>query len=178
MWSRSILLPPSDKESLRLLLQNSGLPAVKPVEEFIYPWRGVKVNSGIRLSYWPASHVVWRAGTTTLCRNWLYPTVRDLWIPQQESVLRSRLRHSFGCLCGRSILCIFGFFKESTQVPVNKRTSRWVGASNRHTLAKDPRVWNFFDGSNGLPCSLCTVLSLVDICIHLQIYRNLFRYEV
>ncbi len=32
------------------------------------------------LSYRPANHVACRAGTTTLCRSWLYPPVRDLWI--------------------------------------------------------------------------------------------------
>jgi len=46
--------------------------------EFIDPWLVDKVNSGISLSYRPASHVTWRAGTTTLCRIWLYPPVRDL----------------------------------------------------------------------------------------------------
>ncbi len=34
---------------------------------------GDKANSDIGLSYRPASHVAWRAGTTTLCRSWLYP---------------------------------------------------------------------------------------------------------
>ncbi len=41
---------------------------------------GKKINSGIGLSYPPTNHVAWRAGTTILCRSWLYPPVRDLWI--------------------------------------------------------------------------------------------------
>jgi hypothetical protein len=40
------------------------------VAEFIDPWLGDKVKSGIGLSCWPASHVAWRAGTTTPCQSW------------------------------------------------------------------------------------------------------------
>ncbi len=34
---------------------------------------GDQVNSGLGLSYRPANHVAWHAGTTALCRSWLYP---------------------------------------------------------------------------------------------------------
>ena len=47
---------------------------------------GDKVNSYIRLSYRPANHVAWHAGTTTLCRSWLYPPVRSLWIRLQGKI--------------------------------------------------------------------------------------------
>jgi hypothetical protein len=52
-----------------------------PVAEFIDPWQADKVNSGIGLLYWPASHVAWRADTTTLYAgvDFIAP-VRDLWI--------------------------------------------------------------------------------------------------
>jgi hypothetical protein len=40
---------------------------------FIDPWLGDKVNSGTGLSYRPANHVAWRAGTKTLRRSWLCP---------------------------------------------------------------------------------------------------------
>jgi hypothetical protein len=43
----------------------------RAVAEFIDPWLRDKVNSGIGLSYRPASHVAW---------SWLHPPVRDLWI--------------------------------------------------------------------------------------------------
>jgi len=39
-----------------------------------------KVNFGIGLSYRRARQHGWRASTATLCRSWLYPPVRDLWI--------------------------------------------------------------------------------------------------
>jgi len=39
------------------------------VAEFIVPDWGDKVNSGIGLSYQPASHVAWQAGMSTLCRS-------------------------------------------------------------------------------------------------------------
>ncbi len=42
------------------------------VAEFIAPGWGDKVKSGIGLLSRPASHVARRAGTTTLCRSWLY----------------------------------------------------------------------------------------------------------
>ncbi len=45
--------------------------------EFIDPWLGDKV---IELSYRHSRLHGWRVGTTTLCRSWLYPPVRDLWI--------------------------------------------------------------------------------------------------
>ncbi len=45
-----------------------------PAAEFIDPWLGKKVDFGIGLSHTgPPAHVAWRAGTTTLCRSWLYP---------------------------------------------------------------------------------------------------------
>ncbi len=47
--------------------------------KFIDPWLWDKVNSGIGLSYRPASHEAWRTGTTTLCRSWLY-------LPSQVSI--------------------------------------------------------------------------------------------
>ncbi len=43
-------------------------------------WLGDKVNSGIGLSYRQDRLHGWRVGTTTLCRSWLHPPVRDLWI--------------------------------------------------------------------------------------------------
>jgi hypothetical protein len=39
------------------------------VAEFIVPDWGDKVNSGIGLSYRPATHVAWRAGMSTLCQS-------------------------------------------------------------------------------------------------------------
>ncbi len=54
-----------------------------PVAKIIDFWLGDKVNSGIGLLYRPNSHVACGAGTTTLCRSWLYPPVRDLWIQLQ-----------------------------------------------------------------------------------------------
>jgi hypothetical protein len=56
-----------------------GTPAAA-VPEFIDPWLGDKVNSGIGLSHQHARLHDWRAGTKTICRSWLYPPVRDLWI--------------------------------------------------------------------------------------------------
>ncbi len=53
------------------------------VAEFINPWLGDKVNSGIGLSYRYDRLHSWRACTTTLCRSWLYLPVRDLWIRLQ-----------------------------------------------------------------------------------------------
>ncbi len=50
------------------------------VAEFVDPWRGDKVNSGIGMSYGQLAHVAWRAGTTTLCRSWPYLPSQDLWI--------------------------------------------------------------------------------------------------
>jgi hypothetical protein len=60
----------------------------RTVAEFIDLWLGVKVNSGIGLSYRHARLHGWRAGTTTLCRSWLYPPVRYLWIPQLAARLQ------------------------------------------------------------------------------------------
>ncbi len=45
----------------------------RTVAKFIVPDWGEKVNSGIGLTYRPARQPSWRAGTTTLCRSWLYP---------------------------------------------------------------------------------------------------------
>jgi len=53
------------------------------VAEFIDPWLGDKVNSDNGLSYRPAVHAAWRAGMTILCRSWLHPQARDLWIRLQ-----------------------------------------------------------------------------------------------
>jgi hypothetical protein len=39
---------------------------VRSVAEFIDSDWEDKVNSGVGLSYWPANHVTWRAGTITL----------------------------------------------------------------------------------------------------------------
>ncbi len=64
---------------------NSGGPLVHSVAVFIDLRQEDKVNSCIGLSYWPASHVAWSAGTTTLCRRWLYPPRWDLWIRLQYS---------------------------------------------------------------------------------------------
>ncbi len=59
-----------------------------PVGEFIDLWQGDKDNSGKGCRTGPANHVAWRADTTTLSRNWLYPpsqgsmnsaTELDLW---------------------------------------------------------------------------------------------------
>jgi hypothetical protein len=44
---------------------------------------GDEVYSGVGLSYRHARLHSWRVGTTTLCRSWLYPPVRDLWIRQR-----------------------------------------------------------------------------------------------
>jgi hypothetical protein len=50
-----------------------------PVAKFLVPdWRDI-VDSGNGLSYCSARlHIGWRAGTTTLCQNQLYPPVRML----------------------------------------------------------------------------------------------------
>ncbi len=55
-----------------------------PVVEFIDPWLGDKVNPGLGLSYRHARLHGWRAGRSTLCRSWLYPPVRVLWIRQLD----------------------------------------------------------------------------------------------
>jgi hypothetical protein len=57
----------------------------RTVAEFIDPWLGDKVNSGIGLSYRPSSHDF---------ISWLYPPVRDLWI---------RLLY-----CGMTCFCLGG----------------------------------------------------------------------
>ncbi len=57
--------------------ESAGAGMVCPVAEFIDPWLGDKVNSGIGLSYRHARLQGWRAVTTTLCLSWLYPPVRD-----------------------------------------------------------------------------------------------------
>jgi hypothetical protein len=44
-----------------------------PVAEVIDPDWGDKVNSGKGCRTGPPSYMGWRAGTTTLCRSWLYP---------------------------------------------------------------------------------------------------------
>ncbi len=54
----------------------------RPAAEFIDPWLGDKVNSGIGLSYQHSRLHGWRAGTTTL-----YPPVKDLWIRQLDAFL-------------------------------------------------------------------------------------------
>jgi len=53
------------------------------VAEFIDPWLGDTVKSGMGLSYRHARLHAWRACTTTLCRSWLSSPVRDLWIRLQ-----------------------------------------------------------------------------------------------
>jgi len=55
----------TEEEKLRRLW----MKYLEIVAEFIDPLLGVIVNSGIGLSYRPASHVAWRDGTTTLCRQ-------------------------------------------------------------------------------------------------------------
>ncbi len=54
-----------------------------PVAEFIDPWLGDKVNSGMGLSYRHSKLHGWWAGTRNLCRSWLYSPVTDLWIRLQ-----------------------------------------------------------------------------------------------
>jgi len=57
-----------------------GIVTTRSVAGFKDPWLGDKVNSGIGLSYRPASHVAWRAYTTILRRSWLYHPSQGLWI--------------------------------------------------------------------------------------------------
>ncbi len=47
-----------------------------PVAEFTDQWQGDKVNSGKGCRTGPT--IAWRAGTTTLCRSWHFPS-QDLW---------------------------------------------------------------------------------------------------
>ncbi len=63
---------------LDVLLTHS-LYLCKAVAEFIDSWQGDKINPGIGLSYRHPRLHGWRVGTTTLCRSWLYPSIRDLW---------------------------------------------------------------------------------------------------
>ncbi len=59
-----------------------GIVTTRSVAELIDPL-GEKVDSGIGLSYRPASpctHVAWWADTTISCRSWLYHPSKGLWI--------------------------------------------------------------------------------------------------
>jgi hypothetical protein len=55
-------------------LEREGMLAVA---EFIVPDWGDKVNSGIRLSYRPASQVAWRAGLSTQSGVDFFPPIRN-----------------------------------------------------------------------------------------------------
>ncbi len=57
-----------------------------------------------------ASHEAWRAGTTTLCRSWIYPLVKDLWIRLQVTY--------FHILIGRQL----AFSREFIAAMVRKET--------------------------------------------------------
>ncbi len=58
---------------MTLQLLHSEFPYIWGKFDFFY-------QCGIGLSYRHARLHGWRAGTTTLCRSWLYPPVMDLWI--------------------------------------------------------------------------------------------------
>jgi hypothetical protein len=89
------------------LIDYNNLLLLLYIAEFIDPWRGWSQLRHRGLSYWPASHVAWRAGTTTLCRSWFYPPVRDLWIRllvlHTESEGHREFTHhgALPCLAGR-----------------------------------------------------------------------------
>ncbi len=57
-----------------------------PVAEFIDPWLEDKSTPGSVVV--PARQATWLAGTTTICRRWLYPPVRDLWIGYRYPMFR------------------------------------------------------------------------------------------
>ncbi len=80
-----------------LSASDCNIAAVPPVAEFIDPDWGQKVNSGIGMSFRPARlHGLTRAGTTTLCRSWLYPPVMDPWIRPQGKLCRRSCREQGG----------------------------------------------------------------------------------
>ncbi len=87
-WGRPRQQPPPARPTAPLLGTTTTSQRLNrsPVAEVLDDWLGDKVNSGTGLSYWPASHVAWCAGTTTVCRSWLYPPVRDLWIRLQVNL--------------------------------------------------------------------------------------------
>ncbi len=81
-WTRSQTRPELASVKPRLLFywptrtskQNGAFD--RDQAEFIDPWLGDRVDSDTGLSHWPASPCSLAAGTTTLCRSWLYPPVR------------------------------------------------------------------------------------------------------
>ncbi len=74
------LPPPPLSPPLPTILKSLDGPyQKKPVAKFLVPELGDIVDSGIGLSYRPAS-LYWRAGVTTLCRSQLYPPSQELWM--------------------------------------------------------------------------------------------------